>query len=152
MNKITLKIGKNGTYKNISELIQKVSVTGRRGDAPRTLSATLFDSEQFARASANSGEGQQVFFYCDKSEIFRGLLMTDSRSSKRTLTIKAYDNCVYLCNNKGSFSFKKKSATYIFKYCLKKLGLPLGSAVNTGHIIGELVKKNTTYWDVIEEH
>ena len=37
MNKITLKIGKNGTYKNISELIQKVSVTGRRGDAPRTL-------------------------------------------------------------------------------------------------------------------
>lgn len=77
--------------------------------------------------------------------------MTDSRSSKRTLTIKAYDNCVYLCNNKGSFSFKKKSATYIFKYCLKKLGLPLGSAVNTGHIIGELVKKNTTYWDVIED-
>lgn len=151
MNKITLKIGKNGTYKNISELIQKVSVTGRRGDAPRTLSATLFDSEQFARASANSGEGQQVFFYCDKSEIFRGLLMTDSRSSKRTLTIKAYDNCVYLCNNKGSFSFKKKSATYIFKYCLKKLGLPLGSAANTGHIIGELVKKNTTYWDVIED-
>ena len=53
MNKITLKIGKNGTYKNISELIQKVSVTGRRGDAPRTLSATLFDSEQFVRASAN---------------------------------------------------------------------------------------------------
>lgn len=151
MNEITLKIGKNGTYKNISELIQKVSVTGRRGDAPRTLSATLFDSEQFVRASANSGEGQQVFFYCDKSEIFRGLLMTDSRSSKRTLTIKAYDNCVYLCNNKGSFSFKKKSATYIFKYCLKKLGLPLGSAVNTGHIIGELVKKNTTYWDVIED-
>lgn len=151
MNKITLKIGKNGTYKNISELIQKVSVTGRRGDAPRTLSATLFDSEQFARASANSGEGQQVFFYCDKSEIFRGLLMTDSRSSKRTLTIKAYDNCVYLCNNKGSFSFKKKSATYIFEYCLKKLGLPLGSVVNTGHIIGELVKKNTTYWDVIED-
>ena len=82
MNKITLKIGKNGTYKNISELIQKVSITGRRGDAPRTLSATLFDSEQFVRASANSGEGQQVFFYCDKSEIFRGLLMTDSRSSK----------------------------------------------------------------------
>ena len=37
MNKITLKIGKNGTYKNISELIQKVSVTGRRGDAPRIV-------------------------------------------------------------------------------------------------------------------
>lgn len=151
MNEITLKIGKNGTYKNISKLAKTVSVTGRRGDAPRTLSATLSDSEQFARASANSGEGQQVFFYFNKKEIFRGLLMTDSRNSQRTLSIKAYDNCIYLCNNKSSFSFKKKSATYIFKYCLKKLGLPLGSAVKTGHTIGELVKKNTTYWDVIED-
>lgn len=151
MNEITLKIEKNGTYTNVSNLIKKVSLTGRRGDAPRTLSATLADSEQFARASANSGEGQQVFFYCNKNEIFRGLLMTDARNSKRELTIKAYDNCIYLCNNKGSFSFKKKTAAYIFKYCLKKLGLPLGSAVSTGHVIGELVKKNTTYWDVIED-
>lgn len=74
MNKITLKIGKNGTYKNISELIQKVSITGRRGDAPRTLSATLFDSEQFARASANSGEGQQVFFIVIKAKYFAACL------------------------------------------------------------------------------
>ena len=58
-----MKLGKNGTYKNISESIQKVSVTGRTGDAPRTLSATLFDSEQFARASANSGEGNQLVFF-----------------------------------------------------------------------------------------
>ena len=151
MNEIALRIGKNGTYKDISKLIQKVSVNGRRGDAPRTLSATLSDSEQFARASANSGEGQRVLFYYNRNEIFRGLLMTDSRSSKRTLSIKAYDNCVYLCNNKGSFSFKNKTATYIFKYCLKQLGLPLGAAANTGHVIGELIKKNTTYWDVIED-
>lgn len=151
MNEIVLKIGKNGTYTDISKLVLKVSTTGRRGDAPRTLSATLSDSEQFARASANSGEGQQVFFYCRKKEIFRGLLMTDSRSSKRTLSIKAYDNCVYLCNNKGSFSFKNNTASYIFEYCLKQLGLPLGSVADTGHVIGELIKKNTTYWDVIED-
>ena len=151
MNDITLKIGRDDTYTDISMLIKKVSVTGRRGDAPRTLSATLSDSEQFARAPANSGDGQWVFFYCNKDEIFRGLLMTDSRSSKRTLSIKAYDNCIYLCNNKESFSFKNKTATYIFKYCLKKLGLSLGSAVDTGYVIGELIKKNTTYWDVIED-
>ena len=77
MNEIVLKIGKNGTYTDVSKLVLKVSTTGRRGDAPRTLSATLSDSEQFARASANSGEGQQVLFYYSKKEIFRGLLMTD---------------------------------------------------------------------------
>ena len=152
MNVIKMMIGKNGTYKVVTNLVQKVTVTGRRGDAPRTLSAILADSEQFARADvAKSGEGEQVFFYFNGEETFRGLLMTDTRSNKRMLNIKAYDNCIYLCNNKGSFSFKKKSATYIFKYCLKKLGLTLGGAVDTKHIIGELVKKNTTYWDVISD-
>ena len=151
MNDITLEIVQNDTHTKVTNLLKKVTVSGRRGDAPRTLSATISDSEQFVRVPANSGEGQQVFFYLGKDEIFRGLLMTDSRSSERTLTIKAYDNCIYLCNNKGSFSFKNKTATYIFKYCLKKLGLPLGSAVNTGHVIGELIKKATTYWDVIED-
>lgn len=147
-----MMIGKKGSYKNVTNLVQKTTITGRRGDAPRTLSATLVDSGLFPRANiANSGEGEQVFFYYNKKEIFRGLLMTDSRSNKRILTIKAYDNCIYLCNNKGNFSFKSQTATEIFKYCLNKLGLPLGEAVNTGHVIGELIKKNTTYWDVIQD-
>lgn len=152
MNNIKMMIGKGTTYKVVTNLVQKVTISGRRGDAPRTLSATLADSEQFSRASvANSGEGNEVLFYLGGKEVFRGLLMTDSRNNKRILTIKAYDNCIYLCNNKGNFSFKKKTATYIFKYCLKKLGLKLGSAVDTKHKIGELIKKATTYWDVIED-
>ncbi|MBU5680075.1 SH3 domain-containing protein [Blautia sp. MSJ-9] len=151
MNEIKVKIGKNGTYTNVTKLVKKVTVAGRRGDAPRTLTAILSDSEQYTRATANSGEGQNVFFYSKKKELFRGILMTDNRSNKRTLSIKAYDNCIYLCNNKGNFSFKNKTATYIFQYCLKQLGLPLGAAANTVYVIGELIKKNTTYWDVIED-
>lgn len=148
---IKLLVGRDGKYKDCTELVLKASVTGRRGDAPRTFSATLSDSEGHTRLDADCGEGQGVFFYLDGKEIFRGLLMTDGRSNSRKLILKAYDKCIYLCNNKGSFSFKKKTATYIFKYCLKKLGLKLGSAVNTGHVIGELVKKGTTYWDVIQD-
>lgn len=151
MNDVKLLVGRDGTYKNCTNLLLKASVTGRRGDAPRTFSATLSDSEGHDRLNANCSEGQQVYFYLDGSEIFRGLLMTDGRSNSRKLTLKAYDKCIYLCNNKGSFSYKKKTATYIFKDCLKKLGLTLGSAVSTNHVIGELVKKNTTYWDVIQD-
>lgn len=151
MNRIKLLVGRDGEYKDCTHLVLKVSVTGRRGDAPRTFSATLSDSEGHDRLKANCGEGQRVFFYFDGQEVFRGLLMTDGRGISRMLSLKAYDNCVYLCNNKGSFSYKKKTATYIFKDCLKKLGLKLGAAAKTGHVIGELVKKNTTYWDVIQD-
>jgi hypothetical protein len=151
MNDIMLLAGRGSSFKDCTDLVIKASITGRRGDAPRTFSATLSDSESHGRLNANCGEGQSILFYLNGDEIFRGLLMTDGRNNSRKLSLKAYDNCIYLCNNKGSFSYKKKTATYIFKDCLKKLGLKLGSAVDTGHKISELVKKNTTYWDVIQD-
>lgn len=151
MNNLKLLIGRDNTFKNCTKLILKASVTGRRGDAPRTFSVILSDSEGHDRLEANCEEGLSVLFYVDGNEEFRGLLMTDSGGSSRKLSLKAYDDCIYLCKNKGSFSYKKKTATYIFKDCLKKLGLKLGSAVDTNHVIGELIKKNTTYWDVIQD-
>lgn len=64
---------------------------------------------------------------------------------------KGVDNCIYLSNSKDSFSYKKKTATQIFKDCCKRAGLTVGSAVDTGKKISELVKSNSTYWDVIQE-
>ena len=49
-------------------------------------------------------------------------------------------------------SFKKiNEATQIFKDCCKRAGLTVGSVVDTGKKISELVKSNATYWDVIQE-
>jgi len=151
MNNLKFTIGKGSTHYDVSQLVQKVTWSGRKGSAPRTVEVVLMDTEQMDRAIVNCAEGQTCVLYENKKELFRGLLMTENYSSKRTLTLKAYDNCIYLANNKGSFSFKKKRADEIFKWCLKKLGLKAGTVANTGHKIGELVKQATTYWDVIED-
>lgn len=151
MNNLTLKIGRDGTLYDYSELITKVTTSGRRSAAPRTIDVTIGHVESVAGANINCGNGQNCFLYLNGSEIFRGLLMTDGRNNKRNIPIKAYDECVRLANNKDSFSYENKTATYIFKDCLKRLGLTLGSAAETGHRIKELVKKATSYWDVIED-
>lgn len=151
MNNLKFTVGKGNTTYDLSQLLEKVTWSGRRGSAPRTVEAVLLHTEQMDRAIVDCSEGQTCVLYEGKDELFRGLLMTEGYSSKRTLTLKAYDNCIYLCNNKGSFSFKKKRADEIFKWCLKKLGLKAGTVANTGHKIGELVKNATTYWDVIED-
>lgn len=151
MNNLTLKIGRDGTLYDFSELQTKVILSGRKGAAPRTIDIQIADIEKMAHEIINCANGQQCYLYLDKKEIFRGLLMSDGRSNKKIIPIKAYDECVRLCNNKDSFSYKDKTATYIFKDCLKRLGLKLGAAVDTGHIISELVKKATTYWDVIQD-
>lgn len=151
MNNLILRIGRDGNYYDYSELITKVTFSGRRTAAPRTIDVSIGQVESIAGANINCGNGQECLLYLDGNEIFRGLLMTDGRSNKKSIPIKAYDECVRLCNNKDSFSYKNKKATYIFKDCLSRLGLSLGSAADTGHVIGELVKKATTYWDVIED-
>lgn len=142
-------IGKN--FYDMSELVVKATLSGRKGSAPRSLSVTLADSEEHGRSKINCGKGYLCTFYKNDKELFRGLIMTDDAGSKRQLTIKAYDNCIYLSNNKDSFSYKNKRADEIFVDCLKRLKLPIGKVSNTGHVIGELVKPRTTYWDVIQD-
>ena len=151
--KLKFMIGRGRTFYDYSELVSSVTVSGRKGAAPRSISVVLFDSEGYAmkRASVDCGSGQTCVLYLDGKEIFRGLLMTETKSSARKLTLKAWDNCIYLSNSKDSFSYKKKTATQIFKDCCKRAGLTVGSAVDTGKKISELVKSNSTYWDVIQE-
>ena len=149
MNKLKLEIGRDDTLYNYSRLITKVTFSGRKGAAPRTIDVQIADVVD--TSYINSRKGLDCYLYLDGKEIFRGLLMTDGRSNKKILTLKAYDDCVRLCNNKDSFSYKNKTAQYIFKDCVKKLGLSVGGSVKTGHSISELVKKGTTYWDVIED-
>lgn len=154
MNELKILIGRGNTFQDLSEMYTKVVWSGRKGAAPRTLEVTLFDSEQSkeSRPKVNCEDGQTCILYENGKEIFRGLVMDEKRSSKnRTLSIKAYDNCIRLCNSEDSFSFKKKRADQIFKECLSKCGVSCGGAANTSHVIGELVKRETTYWDVIED-
>lgn len=151
-DKIELWFGK-GTYKDISKLVQKIVVSGRKGAAPRTLQATLMDSEGYkhARAGINCGNGLTCVFFYGGKEVFRGLIMDDTTSSKRTLTIKAYDELVYMTNNKDSFTFNNKTASAIFRDLCSRLGLKVGLCANTGYVIPEITKRGNSYWDVMED-
>lgn len=143
--------GRDSQWKDYTDLVKQVSLSGKKGSAPRILQVVLLDSEQHDRAEIYCGDGITCVFSADGKERFRGLIMSDDSGSSKTLTIKAYDECIYLANNRESFSFKKKTASYIFKYCLKKLGLKLGSAVDTKYVIPEIKETRTTFWDVIQE-
>lgn len=147
-----LLFGKD-TFTDISELVQRVAVSGRKGAAPRTLQATLLDSEGFlhARSGINCGDGLTCVFYEGGEEVFRGLIMDDSTGNKRSMTIKAYDDLVYMTNNKDSFTYKNKTADAIFKDLCSRLGLKVAACASTGYVIPELTKRGNTYWDVLED-
>lgn len=150
---IKLVIVKNGgdTGHDVTELVDKITWSGRKGAAPRCLKATLLDDDgiKHARVTIDCEEGYQCAFYENDIELFRGLIVTHSQSNKKTMTFTAYDNMYYLANNKDSFSYKKKRADEIFQDCLTRTGLLLGETVNTEYVIPELPKAKTTYYDVL---
>lgn len=113
----------------------------------------MLDSEGYkhARASINCGDGLTCVFYVDGEEMFRGLIMDDTSGNKRSLSIKAYDDLVYMTNNKDSFTFKNKTADSIFRSLCSRLGLKTGTCAGTGYVIPELTKRGNTYWDVMED-
>lgn len=153
MNNLRFTVGKGNTTYDYSELVEKVVLGGGKGAAPRNATVTLLNPEGYdsTRAAINAGNGQTCVLYDGKEEIFRGLLMTESRNSSRKLTVKAYDNLIYLCNSKDSFSYKNKRADQIFRDCCKRAGIPVGGTVNTGRVISELAKSATTYWDIVQQ-
>ena len=75
--------------------------------------------------------------------------MTSQRADSRKETVTAYDNGIYLSNNKDTFVFKNKTVHDIFLDVCKRFGVKVGSAANTTYKIPELVKKSSTAWDTL---
>lgn len=135
--------------KDITELVQKVTWSGKDGTPFRTLDVTFVELKQFGRTKIDVLGGTHCYFKYDGKELFRGIIRSFNPSSEGTASFKAYDNGWYLSNNEDSFSFKKKTADYIFKKVCKKFNLKIGTVSKCSKVISEISKKGKA-WDVIQ--
>lgn len=151
MSSIKLVVVKNDKAYDMSELVSTVKWSGRKGSAARSLSVTFIDDDGYGhdRTGIDVEEGHQCVFYWKGRELFRGMFMRQEQSTKKTMTVTAYDNGIYLSNNKDTFNYTNKTASQIFKDCCTRFGIPQGALADTAYIIPELPKPKTTPWDVI---
>ena len=138
---------------DITGLLQQVRWAGRKGSSARTLTAKLIDDDgaKHERSGINVEEGHQVMFLVNGEEVFRGIIMSSTQTQKKTMTIKAYDNGIYLANNKDTFCYEGKTASEIFRDVLTRLGLPIGDVSNCAYTIPELTKSKTSAFDTIAD-
>lgn len=151
MGKIKFLVVKDGTTYDMSELVEKVTWGGRKGSAARTLSVSLLDDDgwKHARSGIDVTKGNQCVFYWEGKELFRGIIMQQKQSEKKTMSIKAYDNGIYLANNKDTFNYTGKKASEIFVDVCSRFQIPYSSVVDTAYVIPELPKPKTTAYDAI---
>lgn len=139
--------------KDITQLVNLIKWSGRRGSPARTLDVTLLDDdgEWHERSGIDIEDGWQCLFRYDGEELFRGIFMNQSASSGKTATLKAYDNGIYLSNNRDTFVYESKTADAVFRDVCTRFGLPTGDVAACSYAIPDLVKAKTTGWDAIED-
>lgn len=132
---------------DISDIVQKVTWSGRKNSPARTLQLVLIDDPALgaaSRADIDVYSGNHLIFEEDGAELFRGIIMRQVQTQDHTLTITAYDNAIYLSNNRGSFSYKKKTLTEIFLDVCKKYGISRGETASVQYKIPVLSNINVT--------
>ncbi|MCM1227685.1 MAG: hypothetical protein NC320_09770 [Clostridium sp.] len=153
MKDITLILYKQGKAYDISDLAESVKWKGRKGSAARSLSVTLVDSDKCGNETADIDvtRGDRLVFSYKKVELFRGIIMSQQQSDSFKMPITAYDNGIYLANNKDTFVYSGRTLHDIFIDVCKRFELKYSSVADTSYKIPELTKSKTTAWDVIQD-
>lgn len=151
MAKIQLLVVKNKKTIDMTNLVQSVRWSGRKGSSARTITVTLIDDDGYrhARSGIDVADGNQCIFLVDGKERFRGILMNQNQGDKKQLKFKAYDNGIYLANNKDTFVYKNKTADQVFSDVCSRFGIPTGEIAKCAYKIPELTKSKTTGQDAV---
>ena len=150
---ISLIIIKGEQGYDVSQLVEKISWKGRKGSSSRTLSVTLIDDDGYkhARSEIDVEQGHQCIFSYNGAELFRGIIMKQTQTNRKMLEFTAYDNGIYLANNKDTFTYENKTASEVFRDCCTRFGLPMGEVSECSYKIPELTKSKTTAFDAIAD-
>lgn len=138
---------------DVTQLVEQVKWKGRKGSSSRTLAVTLIDDDGYkhARSGIDVEQGHQFIFSYDGTELFRGIIMSQTQSNQKKLQFTAYDNGIYLANNKDTFCYENKTASDVFRDCCTRFGLPMGEVASCSYKIPELTKSKTTAFDAIAD-
>lgn len=148
---ISLIIIKGEQGYDVTQLVEQIKWKGRKGSAARSIKVTLVDDDGYkhARSEIDVEQGHQCLFQYNGTELFRGIIMSQTQNYKKRLQFTAYDNGIYLANNKDTFTYEGKTASDVFKDCCTRFGLPMGEVADCSYKIPELTKSKTTAFDAI---
>lgn len=138
---------------DVTQLVEQVKWKGRKGSSARTLAVTLIDDDGYkhARSEIDVEQGHQCIFSYDGAELFRGIIMSQTQTNRKRMQFTAYDNGIYLANNKDTFTYENKTASDVFRDCCTRFGLPMGEVAKCSYKIPELTKSKTTAFDAIAD-
>lgn len=146
---LTLAYYVGTTYHILNPLITSVTWSGDITQASRTCRVTLKNTINGNSKAVNVTVGNDIRFYKDGKELFRGVIFDTDVTSNGNFTFTAYDYNHYLTKNTDSQKFVKQKASAIIRSICSKYGITAGSIADTGYVIPKLILRDKTLYDMI---
>lgn len=137
---------------DITELTEKVTWSGKKNVAPRTLTLDMTKWKHGGHSYATINNGDGVIFRFNDKELFRGIVFQNGEGSTAKQKIVAYDIGVYLVKNKDTYLFTKQTANAVFSRICKDFGLSTGSIASTGYVVPFRLFSGDTLYDMIQTY
>ena len=149
---INLSVVKTGSTKgeDVTQFVDEITWGGRKGSSSRYLEVSFLDDEErSSRVNVDVEKGYNCLFTYNGVELFRGIFMKNTSTEKKKLKLKAYDNGIYLANNKDTFTYTNATVGDVFKDVCSRYGLRYSECTFASYRIPDLTKNKTTAWDVL---
>lgn len=133
---------------DLSDLVVGVEWSGSKSKAPRSISVKLLHTDRGNHEKAEVANGNGILLRLGEEELFRGIVFKADYGSDE-LSITAYDQLIYLTNNKDSYLFTSSKASAIMAKLCTDFSIPAGSIADTRHVLPYLVCDGETLYDMI---
>ncbi|MDO4301636.1 MAG: C40 family peptidase [Clostridia bacterium] len=150
---IKLIITYNKQQFDISDYIESVKWSGRKGSPSRQINVTLKDDVRYWISIGLEWEilkGLRCEFYWKNTVLFKGLITDTTQSKSRVMSFTAYDYGIYLSNSSNTFTYKKKTLSEIVIDCCQRAGVKYDVITKSDYKVPDITKPNAKYWDVIQ--
>lgn len=147
---IQVMLVENGKSTDVTALVESAEWSGSAQKAVRKLTVSLLHAKEGDTAPALVPNGTGIMLHDGETELFRGVVFgAEYKPGKLSLT--AYDQLVYLTNNKDSFVFKSMKASAILNKLCADFSIPAGTIEDTLHVISYLVCDEETLFDMVKK-
>lgn len=144
-----MRVEYNGQF-IVDNLVESITWAGDIVQSARWVILTINNTTDGIVPLVVFEEGRELRVFDDNdTEIFRGVIFYISLSSNGTVSLKAYDENVYLTKNVDTRKFVNMKASDIIRRLCNDFGIETGTIADTGYVIPKLLLRNYTLWDMM---
>lgn len=134
-----VNITKEGNQLDITTLVSEIHWSSDINQAARQMEITMAFGGDYYLPKYDVPLGSLLILFNDAVEIIRTVVFNKRKDTGGGHSVTGYDHLNYLLKSKGTFKFRKMTATAIIKEVCAAFNIPVGDMAETGVVLDKQI-------------